>query len=154
RETPVPIRNRAAPRCGHRPESRSRSMPSALVAAPPRARVLVVTVNYRTPELAVRCLASLAPEFDRSERVSAVVVDNASGDGSPERIRRAIAEHGWSAWARVHESSVNGGFGAGNNLALRESLAGPRPPDYFLLLNPDAAVEPGALGALVAFLDS
>ena len=119
---------------------------------PASARIRVVTVNYRTPELAVRCLASLAAERAGVAELQAVVVDNASGDGSPGRIGAAIAEHGWGGWARLVESRINGGFGAGNNLALRTALAEPDPPDYFLLLNPDAALDAGALATLVQFL--
>jgi len=119
---------------------------------PPRARVRVVTVNYRTPELCGRALASLAGERAGLAELRAVVVDNRSADGSAERIRARIRSEGLAAWAELLESPVNGGFGAGNNLALRAALAEPEPPDYFLLLNPDAALEPGALGTLVQFL--
>ncbi len=123
-------------------------------AAPPpdRARVLAVTVNYRTAELALRALDSLEGERSQVAELRAVLVDNASGDGSSERLRAALQDPGRRAWARLVESPTNLGFGAGNNLALREALAGPRPPDYFLLLNPDAALDPGALRTLVQFL--
>lgn len=117
-------------------------------------RVLVVTVNYRTPELAIRCLGSLVGERSSVAHLEAVVVDNASGDGSADRIRAAIDARGWGAWARLVENPRNAGFGAGNNLAIREALASPTPPDSVLLLNPDAALDPGALGALVRFLDA
>ena len=124
------------------------------VPTPPsaRSRILVVTVNYRTAELAIRCLASLETERRHFADLRAVVVDNASGDGSAERLRKALAERGWGNWARLVENPSNTGFGAGNNLVLREALAEPRPPDCFLLLNPDAAVHPGALPLLVDFL--
>jgi hypothetical protein len=120
--------------------------------APPRARVLVVTVNYRTPELVLRCLGSLEPERQALADLRAIVVDNASGDGSAELIPAGIARHGWRAWVDFLESPSNLGFGAGNNLVLRRALAEPCPPDYFLLLNPDAAVDRGAVAALVSFL--
>jgi GT2 family glycosyltransferase len=113
---------------------------------------LVVTVNYRTADLAIHCLASLEPERSHFAALDAVVVDNASEDGSPERLRRALDERGWRSWARVVENSANTGFGAGNNLVLRASLAEAAPPDYFLLLNPDAAVDPGAVRTLVDFM--
>ena len=48
----------------------------------------IIILNYRTPELTIDCLASLEREIDLS--VCAVVVDNASGDGSAERIAAAI----------------------------------------------------------------
>jgi GT2 family glycosyltransferase len=119
---------------------------------PTLARLLVVTVNYRTAELALRALGSLAVERASFASLDAVVVDNASADGSEERLRSAVAANGWGSWIKILASPVNGGFGAGNNLALREALASATPPDYVLLLNPDAALDPGALPSLVQFL--
>jgi len=117
-----------------------------------RPRVVAVTVNYRTAELALRSLDSLAGERAAVE-LEAIVVDNASGDGSFERLQAGIEQRGY-AWATPVASPVNGGFGAGNNLALRTVLARPNPPDYILLLNPDALVYPAALARLVDFLDA
>jgi len=111
-------------------------------------------VNYRTPDLALRALGSLEAERADLPGLEALVVDNASGDGSAERIQEGIRARGWSSWARCLASPRNGGFGAGNNLALRTALEGPNPPEHFLLLNPDAAVDRGAVRALVAFLES
>jgi GT2 family glycosyltransferase len=125
--------------------------PSPAVRLP---RVLAVTVNYRTSELAVRALASIAAERAAYPELRSVVVDNASGDGSPARLRAAIDSQGWGAWVRLQESPVNGGFGAGNNLALRQVLTEAAPPDYLLLLNPDAVLDPGAVRSLVDFLES
>lgn len=107
-------------------------------------RVAVVIVNYRTAELCCDALASLAGEID-PERDVAVVVDNASGDGSAERIEAWIAERGASRWARLLRAPANRGFAAGNNLAIRSVVA-----DFYLLLNSDAQLRPGALGALLA----
>jgi N-acetylglucosaminyl-diphospho-decaprenol L-rhamnosyltransferase len=129
-------------------------MQLVLSPLPAQARVLVVTVNYRTAELAVRALASLATERSSLGGLEAVVVDNASGDGSADRIRAAIEERGFGSWARVLENPRNSGFGAGNNLVLREALSRPDPPDHVLLLNPDAALDPGALVSLVEFLNT
>ncbi|HEX6886379.1 MAG TPA: glycosyltransferase family 2 protein [Planctomycetota bacterium] len=133
-----------------RAEEASRS--TAPAGLPATARIRAVTVNYRSAELALRCLESLAAERSAVPRLDAVVVDNASGDGSAQRLQRAVEERGWGAWVQVVESPVNGGFGAGNNLALRAALAEPSPPDFYLLVNPDAALYPGSLRALLGFL--
>jgi len=125
---------------------------TALTPPSSSARVLVVTVNYRTPELAIRCIASLDGERQHLGGLQAVVVDNASGDGSLQRLRAAVAERGWGSWVRLVENPSNTGFGSGNNVVLRTALAEANPPDCFLLLNPDAALDPGALPALVDFL--
>jgi GT2 family glycosyltransferase len=118
-----------------------------------RARTVVVTVNYRTPELAEACLASLAGEVARGVLLQAVVVDNASADGSYEQLVSAIATRGWERWAQVVASPRNGGFGAGNNLGVRTALAADGDARFFLFLNPDAEVLPGAIRALEDFFD-
>jgi N-acetylglucosaminyl-diphospho-decaprenol L-rhamnosyltransferase len=109
--------------------------------------LLIVIVNYRTPDLAIDCLASLAGEIDANQ-AKVVVTDNASGDGSVERINAAVEQNGWAHWARVLPLSENGGFAYGNNAAIREALNSTEPPDFFWLLNPDTVVRPGALQAL------
>lgn len=114
----------------------------------------VVIVNYRTADLAVDCLRSLAPEVAALPGASVVVVENDSGDGSAERLTAAIAAEGWSGWARLLPAGGNRGFSAGNNVGLRALLAAPAPPDAFLLLNPDTVVRPGALAALRGRLDA
>lgn len=110
----------------------------------------VVVVNFRTAGLVVDCLRSLAPEVAALPGTRVVVVDNASGDGSAERIRAAIAAEGFGGWAEAVPLPDNRGFSAGNNAALRRLLAAPSPPGWFLLLNPDTVVRPGALAALLA----
>ena len=114
--------------------------------------MLAVIVNFKTAELALRAVASLDGERARIGDVRAVVVDNASGVGSAERLRQGLAVRRFEDWARVVENPRNSGFGAGNNLVLRDALASPDPPDTFLLLNPDAALDPGALSTLLEFL--
>ncbi len=118
--------------------------------------VLIVVVNYRTPGRAIDCLASIAAERTGSSADRVVVVDNASGDGSVDRLREAIAARGWSGWASLVASDRNGGFAAGNNLAIREELrrtAGER-ARYVLLLNPDTVIRPGAVSELASFMDA
>lgn len=100
----------------------------------------VIILNYRTFDLTVACLASLEREIEPDVRV--VVVDNASGDGSGERLAHAVQERGWP-WARVLLSEVNGGFAAGNNLGIRSIEA-----RSYLLLNSDTIVRPGALRSI------
>jgi GT2 family glycosyltransferase len=116
-------------------------------------RVLVVIVNYRAAELAIDCLGSLAAEASATAGLRVVVVDNASGDGSAERLQAAIRSNGWT-WAGLVKLRRNGGYSAGNNAAIRAALGQPDPPDYVLLLNPDTVVRPGAIKLLSGFLDS
>lgn len=116
--------------------------------------LLVVIVNYRTPDLSIACLRSLAQEAETLPKLQVALVDNASGDDSVEKIGEAIAQEGWTDWAVLLPSPHNGGYAYGNNYAIRPALQQPNPPDYVLLLNSDAQVLPGALQALMDFLDT
>jgi hypothetical protein len=103
----------------------------------------VIVLNYRRAELTIGCLESLAPELEGRPDRCAVVVDNASDDGSADRLEKAIRSRSWEGWARLVRSPVNGGFAAGNNLGFASVEAG-----AYLLLNSDARVRPGALDGL------
>src|ERR1700722_11279730 len=113
----------------------------------------IVIVNYRTSSLVVDCLRSLAPEVAEQPDCRVIVVDNASGDGSVENLRRAVEGEGWGTWVELMPLERNPGFSGGNNAALRPLLASPRPPDYVLLLNPDTWIRPGAVRALIEFME-
>ena len=113
----------------------------------------VVILNYRTPDLAVDCLRSIASDVPRIGGARVLVVDNASGDGSGERITTSIEREGWGGWASVLPLDHNGGYSAGNNAGIRLALAAQTPPEYVLLLNPDTIVRPGALAELVRFME-
>jgi len=109
------------------------------------AKLAIVVLNYRTSALTIACLASLEDQVDRTMRV--LVVDNASNDSSADEIERAIVTHGWGAWVDLLRSPVNGGFAAGNNLAIRAIRA-----DAYLLLNSDTLVRPKAIARLLQAL--
>ena len=117
--------------------------------------VLIVIVNYKSAGLTVDCLRTLEPEVRGfSGRTRVVVTDNASGDGSVEVLAKTIEGNGWGSWVEVMPLAENGGFAFGNNAAIRPALASNDPPRYVWMLNPDTLVRPGALSALVTFLDS
>lgn len=116
-------------------------------------RALVVIVNYRTADLVVACLRSLQAEIAAHPGCTVTVVDNASADGSVETIRAAIDAQGWGGWAQVIASPANGGFAAGNNVAIRTALAQAPRPALIWLVNPDTLVRRGTLAALLVFMD-
>jgi len=118
-----------------------------------KTRLLIVTVNYRTAPLVVDSLRSLKAEIQSVPGTKVAIIDNNSGDESVEKIGHAIATEGWQDWATLLPSKLNGGYAYGNNYAIRPALKTANPPDYFLLLNPDTQVRPGALKALVDFMD-
>jgi hypothetical protein len=123
---------------------------TAPVKAPPR--VLISIVAWKGADLTIDCLRSIEPERASLPGLEVIVVDNASPDGAAERVEQAIAQAGWGAWARLVRAPSNGGFAAGNNIALRTLRGQAQPADLVLLLNPDTIVRPGALRLLADFL--
>ncbi|HEX4049379.1 MAG TPA: glycosyltransferase family 2 protein [Steroidobacteraceae bacterium] len=114
--------------------------------------VTVIIVNYRSAELTVQGLASLQSERAAARlSIRAIVVENASGDGPA--LERAIAERGWGEWVELLVAPRNGGFAYGNNRGIERAYARGA-PGYFYLLNPDAQIRPGAICALVDFLNA
>lgn len=101
----------------------------------------VIILNYRTARLTADCLDSIAEDLQPGMRV--LVVDNASGDGSDDAIAAHIAARGYAHFAEVLRSPINGGFSAGNNLAIRAI-----PARIYVLLNSDTLVRKGALSEL------
>lgn len=116
------------------------------------ATVLTVILNWRT---AAMTLDSAAAALDAMEGIEGAVtiVDNDSGDGSEETLRRAVAERGWDR-VRVIQSGWNGGFGAGNNAGIRAGLPDGSLPDYVYILNSDAFPAPDAIRRLLDHLEA
>lgn len=120
----------------------------------PSAALWVVVVNYKTASLVLDCVTSLIAEHQHGIQMFVVIVDNASGDGSLEILRQGLVELLNPNWIRVEPLPKNGGFAYGNNVVLQQALEAQHPPDYILLLNPDAAVREGAIAPLVQFLNA
>jgi GT2 family glycosyltransferase len=114
--------------------------------------LLVVVVNYRTPDLTIDCLRTLAEEAPSIPGIHVVIVDNDSGDGSADAIEAAIRASGW-AWAQVVRAERNGGFAYGNNRGIEAGYA-LGPPRWVLLLNSDTLVPPGALQSCLDAVES
>ena len=117
-------------------------------------RLLVVIVNYRSAALTLAALRSLAPEVADLPGTRVVVVDNHGGDDDAEVLCSGIADLGFKPWCELMALEQNAGFASGNNAALRRALASDAPAEYFLLLNPDTVVCPGALRALWEFAEA
>lgn len=122
--------------------------------SPTEQRTTVVIVNYRTAEMCIDAVRSLASEGVEEGRLDVVVVDNSSGDGSAERIAEAVRREGWEGWVSLIPLADNRGFAAGNNAGIALALAREPKPAAILLLNPDTLVRPGAVRALVELMES
>ncbi len=115
-------------------------------------KLLIITVNYASAEHILQNLDGLILQIEAIGNTEIWIVDNNSPDDSVEVLRNEIMRHGLEHLVRLIESPVNGGFGAGNNIAFREALALPEPPSYIYLLNPDANPDPGAVDTLFQFM--
>jgi N-acetylglucosaminyl-diphospho-decaprenol L-rhamnosyltransferase len=113
----------------------------------------IVIVNFRTSGLVVDCLHSLKTDIRNEPDCRVIVVDNASGDDSVNRLTTTIKAAGWT-WAKVLPLERNGGFSFGNNAAIRPLLQSANSPDYIHLLNPDTYIRPGAVTKLIDFMEA
>jgi GT2 family glycosyltransferase len=104
-------------------------------------KLSVVIVSWNTCDLLRRCLATVFA-YPPAVPFEVWVVDNNSQDDTVAMVR--------AEFPQVHliVNQNNPGFAGANNQAIRASRG-----DYVLLLNPDTEVKPGALNALVDFLD-
>lgn len=87
--------------------------------------VSIILVNYNTRDLTRDCLKSV---FEKTSGIDfeVFVVDNASQDGSCEMIEQEFPQ------VKLIKNDKNLGFGAANNIAIRQSGA-----KYVFLLNTD-----------------
>ncbi len=103
--------------------------------------VSVIVVNLNTKDLLRACLDSVFAHPDRLA-VEVIVVDNHSEDGSVEMVVSRYPS------VILQVNPANEGFAKPNNDGMRQAKG-----KYFFLLNSDAVVLPGCLGALSRFLD-
>ncbi len=109
---------------------------STLPHAKSWARVSAVIVTHNSAEVIEPCLKSVA----RAGQV--IVVDNASEDATVETVEMLDRE------AVIVTITENLGFGAAANEGLARASG-----EFVLLINPDAALEAGALETLAAAAD-
>ncbi len=102
--------------------------------------IIIVTFNSRA--IVKDCLDSIARN-SREKLYKTIVVDNCSNDGSQEFIK----EH--YPWVKLIASKKNRGFGAGNNLGVKQAEG-----DWVFILNPDTVVIDSAIEILSQFLKS
>ena len=103
-----------------------------------QAEVSIVVVSWNVAALLRRCLTSC---YAQAVAVEVVVVDNASADGSPTLVSHEFPQ------AMLIANRDNRGFPA----AVNQGIAATTAP-YVLILNPDAALQPGSLALLLAHL--
>lgn len=111
--------------------------------------VRIVVLNWNSAWYTARCLRSLRRTDYPDDRFEIVVVDNASVDGSRERIAHDFPD------IRLTANRTNLGFAEACNRAMRDVARGQAPGvDLVALVNNDAVVEPGWLRPLVDAIGS
>lgn len=84
----------------------------------------IIILAYNSAHIIKSCLENL-----NFEKYKVVVVDNASKDGTSEFVRKNFPQ------VKLIEIAKNGGYGRGNNVALRQVTS-----EFALVLNPDAII--------------
>lgn len=117
--------------------------------------ILVLIVNYRTPALTIQAVRAVSPQTRARGDARILVVDNGSRDGSAIAIRAGLDREGLADCCSLLALDGNLGFAGGNNAGLEHyrQMSDGRWPDLVWLLNPDTIAEPGALDALVRFME-
>lgn len=104
------------------------------------ATASVCIVTYNSADDIEACLNAVIKQRHPVERI--VVIDNASTDGTAERVLQFADQ--------VHFilNKVNNGFAGGQNQAIRQTRS-----DYVLVLNPDVVLDPYYLSEIIAFME-
>ena len=106
----------------------------------PDLSICIVNTNNR--DLLRDCLKSVY-ENTKEASFEVILVENASADGSLEMVEAEFPQ----VLLIVNRKRL--GFSENNNLAMKQAAG-----RYFLLLNEDTCVRPGALDILVRFMDA
>lgn len=113
-------------------------------------KLSIIIVNWNTGPLLATCLRSVLSECQalasRGSSWEIIVVDNHSSDDS---LDAALALEKQFGQVILMQNRQNAGFARANNQGIRRASG-----DYILLLNPDTEVKPGAISALLGFMDA
>lgn len=110
----------------------------------------IVTLNYKKVDLTLNCIKSLYAQFGEkfeNNTIELIIVDNASGDGSAEVLKKTIHKEKYKN-IHVFANSGNAGFGKGCNLGAKTAKG-----KYILFLNNDTVVKDRGIYDMVTFLD-
>ena len=103
----------------------------------------VCIVSHNSRDDLETCLTHIGEVMPSDLAVELIVVDNTGSDGSADLVRKARPD------ACVILNETPRGFGANINQAVAESEG-----QYLLIMNPDVILRPGAVEAMVEYLDN
>lgn len=104
--------------------------------------VSIIIVNWNTKDKLKNCLISIYEQAS-GFTYEVIVVDNASGDGSADMVKRKFPE------VILLQNDENKGFAAANNRGI--AVSGGR---YVLLLNSDTVILDNAIAKTIVFADN
>ena len=103
--------------------------------------VSIIYVNYKTKDLTINSIKSVIEKTEGIE-YEIFVIDNNSQDGSIEEIEKEFPN------VHIIKSSVNAGFGAGNNLGIKQAKG-----KYILCLNTDTLLINNAIKKMFEYME-
>jgi GT2 family glycosyltransferase len=107
-------------------------------------KLSICILTHSQPELLPMCVAACFAEIARAGITGEVtILDNASVDGSPERVAKLFPT------VRIIRNDRNLGFSAANNMGIRRSQG-----QYVLILNDDAIFQEDSLWRMLRALES
>lgn len=104
-------------------------------------KLSIIIVNYKVKDQLLQCLSSIY-QMLKGLNFEVMVVDNASGDDTPEKIKKNYP------LVRMIVNSKNFGFSKGCNQALKEMRG-----EFALLLNPDTKLLDQNFRGMIRFLE-
>lgn len=104
--------------------------------------ISIIIVNYHSAGMVIDCVNSI---HSQTQGISyeIIVVDNASNDGSVERLGETFGDR-----IKLIASTENLGFGKANNLGAAQASG-----KYLFLLNPDTVLINDAIGILHGYME-
>lgn len=116
-------------------------------------RIFISLLNFNGKNNTIACLESLKTVKKDNFKLTIVVVDNASTDGSTSAILNIIhsASSGQISNLKFIQNKENLGFSGGHNVGIRYALE--NGADYILILNNDTYVDKNFLEELLKVAD-
>lgn len=99
----------------------------------------IIILTYNTKDITLECLKHLTQADFGEIKVEVIVVDNASSDGTTDKIQNSKLKV-QNRDVKIIKNVKNLGFAAGNNVGIKETTG-----EYILLLNSDVMVETDTL---------
>lgn len=108
------------------------------------SKLAIIFLNYKTADMTIDAIKSVY-KYPPDCSFDVWMVDNASNDGSIEKIEKAFPS------VKIIANDENSGFAIGNNLAIKKAYPESK---YYLLINTDTIVYKDSLTELVNFADN